>query len=110
MTDQQTAQHTPEPWHLCRRSRILIHSAQSQQIARAIDLYRAPAERFANARRIVAAVNACEGIPTEALETGVVPDLLDACRAGLGHLDGDMESRDGELHEQLAAAIAKATG
>ncbi len=33
---------------------------------------------IANARRIVAAVNACEGIPTEALEEGAVKDLLEA--------------------------------
>ena len=32
----------------------------------------------ANARRIVAAVNACEGISTEALEAGVVADRLEA--------------------------------
>jgi len=28
--------------------------------------------------RIVACVNACEGIPTEALEAGVIRDLIDA--------------------------------
>ena len=30
----------------------------------------------ANARRIVACINACAGIPTEALEAGVVADLI----------------------------------
>lgn len=35
----------------------------------------------ANARRIVAAVNACEGLSTEALEAGVVADLLAALEA-----------------------------
>lgn len=33
----------------------------------------------ANARRVVAAVNACKGISTEALEKGVVQDMVDAC-------------------------------
>ena len=32
----------------------------------------------ANARRIVAAINACEGIPIEALESGIVVDALKA--------------------------------
>lgn len=31
-----------------------------------------------NARRIVACVNACDGIPTEALESGVVRELIKA--------------------------------
>ncbi len=35
----------------------------------------------ANAHRIVAAVNACEGISTEALEGGVVKELLAICKA-----------------------------
>jgi len=35
-------------------------------------------ERLAELRRIVACVNACEGIPTEALESGVVRELIEA--------------------------------
>ncbi len=34
----------------------------------------------ANAFRIVAAVNACAGISTEALEQGVVKELVEACQ------------------------------
>jgi hypothetical protein len=34
------------------------------------------AEGRANAARIVACVNACRGIPTEALEAGVIQDLI----------------------------------
>lgn len=37
------------------------------------------AEQEANARRVAACENACEGISTEALEAGVVADLLTAC-------------------------------
>lgn len=48
------------------------------------DILRLPAE--ANARRIVAAVNACDGIPTEALEAGVVADLLVACEVAFRNL------------------------
>ena len=35
-------------------------------------------ERLAELRRIVACVNACDGIPTEALESGVVRELIEA--------------------------------
>ncbi|KKN14749.1 hypothetical protein LCGC14_0993020 [marine sediment metagenome] len=37
------------------------------------------AKQEANAARILAAVNACAGLSTEALERGVVKDLLAAC-------------------------------
>lgn len=40
-------------------------------------------EMAANARRIAATWNACDGISTEALERGVVKDLLAACKASL---------------------------
>lgn len=30
-------------------------------------------------KRAIACVNACKGIPTEALEQGVIPELLDVC-------------------------------
>jgi len=33
---------------------------------------------YVNAQRIFACVRACEGIPTEALEAGVIRDLIDA--------------------------------
>lgn len=41
----------------------------------------------ANASRIVAAVNACEGISTEALEGGVVSELLEALEASAAQLE-----------------------
>jgi hypothetical protein len=37
--------------------------------------YGSDEQGLANARRIVAAVNACAGIPTEALERGIVKEL-----------------------------------
>ncbi|MCK5601725.1 hypothetical protein KAR91_07655 [Candidatus Pacearchaeota archaeon] len=44
-----------------------------------------------NARRISAAVNACTGIPTEALESGVVGELVDVCEA----IDRDHDDAEG---------------
>lgn len=68
--------------------------------------------------RIVAAWNACEGIPTEALEAGVVKDMLEALRRCVDDLECAL--RDGydgvwsedDFEEHLApyrTAIAKAT-
>lgn len=80
----------------------------------------------ADAHRIVAAVNACEGISTEALEAGVVKQLLEAlrkatilterCAAPKGLIEFDWAwlndvSRIGrEIKEELHAAVATAKG
>jgi hypothetical protein len=70
------------------------------------------------ARRIVAAWNAVAGITTEALETGAVADLLEACRMVeeqiISHMagawPGTMSITAKRVSEALRAAIAKATG
>ena len=74
------------------------------------------ADRKANARRICAAWNACEGISTEALEAGVVKDMLGALQAvgqSLGQGDGNDRMtyfvRD-TVFAEVQAAIARATG
>lgn len=61
-------------------------------------------EDRANARRIVAAWNACDGISTEALESGAVADRLEALRFAEDSV-GDLKAL-----ETVRAAIAKATG
>ena len=65
--------HTPEPWEVVGKfSDRIYHAASDTVVAQAwypggSDSY--PAETMhANARRIVACVNACAGIPTGALE------------------------------------------
>jgi hypothetical protein len=66
----------------------------------------------ADARGLVAAWNACEGIPTEALEAGVVADMLEAlrtmtalCKLKYGNLDADVWA---EI-QRAEAIAAKAT-
>jgi hypothetical protein len=69
---KQTAMDTPEPWqygctpHACNG---LPHKVfvDGEEVA--------SCGKEANARRICAAVNAFEGIPTEALEQGIVVEL-----------------------------------
>ena len=67
------AKHTAEPWTLVETSEsIEIYGSDGTLVGEVIlDIY--PEEREAdraNARRIVAAVNACAGVPIEALEKG----------------------------------------
>ena len=88
-TDKQ-AKHAPEPWGiedyqsngnysiLCNfqgrgRSQVAVSSNQP------------------NARRIVAAVNACQDISTEALESGIIDELVEAA-SDLAHLPFDTQA------------------
>ena len=89
-------QHTPWPWrlHPCIPVTIESEDPYGHGPMRVADMRGwghltgigtcnfdnelAFAIQCANARRIVACVNACEGIPTEALEAGVIRDLIDA--------------------------------
>ncbi|MFA6167821.1 MAG: hypothetical protein WC700_14465 [Gemmatimonadaceae bacterium] len=68
------AKHTPEPWtHPQESFRNLIAGPDLAKVADVWTSDRPDAERFANAARIVACVNACAGIDPEA-----VPLMLDA--------------------------------
>ncbi|MGA2254285.1 MAG: hypothetical protein ABSG53_06445 [Thermoguttaceae bacterium] len=66
-------------------------------------------ETEANARRIVAAVNACEGLSTEALELGIVTELLDALQAASDWIDTQTSVPRTAIQASIRAAIAKAT-
>lgn len=64
---------------------------------------------MANARRIIAAVNACKGISTEALESGVVAELLAACKRVETYFSGSLLSaQEQSIVAQLRSAVAKA--
>lgn len=66
------------------------------------------------AQRTVACVNACAGIETAALESGVLGDLIEACAAYIAHHDDENESNekmkrwlDREGIPAMRAALAK---
>ena len=68
--------HTREPWHLYHENKVIeIHDGTSDAKSSIVfwtgfDAGDKPhKEKLANARRIVACINACAGIPTEQLET-----------------------------------------
>jgi hypothetical protein len=65
-------------------------------------------ETEANARRIIAAVNACEGLSTEALEMGIVTELLDALQAASDWIDTQTFVPRTDIQARLRAVIAKA--
>ena len=81
------ATHTPEPWTMD------LHYVVAPDPAGVYpDIYIAeiagedsseppriapPEQQIANGRRLVAAVNACKGIPTHTLEEGVIEELLE---------------------------------
>lgn len=88
------AEHTPERWRLHEKRPYTIHvvAANGHRVAALApprgprilsggDTARVVAEQRATGRRIVAAVNAVAGIATEALEEGVVRELIEACES-----------------------------
>jgi hypothetical protein len=59
--------HSPEPWE------VVPHGYEGFQIKtqNGGEIFTRPAQmRYTNAERIVACVNACQGIPTEDLQQG----------------------------------------
>ena len=60
------------------------------------------------ARRLRACRDACEGIPTEALEAGVVTELLAALESAVDILDGFTDDDGIAARDRAYAAIAKA--
>ncbi len=76
--------HSPEPWHYVGDSGA-IEDASGHMCAEAW------VREDANARRIVAAVNACAGLSTEALEKGLIDQALSLLRYGYTN-DEEIES------------------
>lgn len=80
--------YTPRPWRFVEKGR-----------------------GWRDARRIVACVDACEGIPTKALEAGVVREMVEALEALLPSI----ENAVGEIYywpeyERAKAVLAKVRG
>jgi hypothetical protein len=108
---KQAAAHTPEPWYV---STLADNTPVVQSATLEEDNFicqvegRDNDEAHANARRICAAVNACGGIPTEALEQGVVRELVEALEVFYNWLTPDWQQST--LAGKARTAIAKANG
>lgn len=108
------AKHTPEPWGL--DGFVIFNPAASLrkdardflggQLAEVGGLgTKDNAEQIANARRIVAAVNACKGISTEALERGVIAEsrhVLGELLRAAGALDAAIDSATDQFDDERA--------
>jgi hypothetical protein len=128
----QLISHTPEPWHFETQYDITTISSPDPTGENPYGTYIAeidgqdvgrytPTEQHeANARRICAAVNACQGIPTEALESGLIaclasatPKLLEDLSYFLEFAELNDDGEDDDFTRRISAArvaIAQATG
>lgn len=83
----ETPKHTPGRLHVGPPGSFSINAENGHGICEVLHYCDDPGfdnkqldiEPKANAERLVAAWNACLDIPTEALEAGVVKELLEAC-------------------------------
>jgi hypothetical protein len=117
--DRCTCAHTPEPWEavLLQADGVVIRRegwelrTDDYDVACAIERG-APIRKEADARRIAACVNACAGIPTEALQAGALARVLVAAgdRVAFGH-NGSCEYEKGPSytctcgHDALGEAL-----
>ncbi len=111
------SEYTSEPWRLRRGEReapddMIVMDEKGASIADCTpgNPYMTPAEAEANARRIAAAVNACKGIPIEALEANVVQDLLEALHFYIMDCEVERLEYHHDAYSAAKAAVAKAEG
>lgn len=111
--------HTPEPWIPVTTMVEYPKDGVADICSTATRDYgqesygRSYEEEIANARRIAAAVNACSGISTEALENAVIDDLIEALEAILrAKTNSNGETPELALHlvEPARSALKKARG
>lgn len=104
MTEQK---HAPEPWRIGARqhSKVLVYFCDREpEYGFGDDQLWIDCNTEANARRIVACVNACAGIPTKYLESSGLPDCADELQAMTAQRDQARE--EATLWEQIAGKEA----
>lgn len=95
------SEHTPEPWRTFKQG-----DSTGWIVGRVDggDMFRIPAgyeDVGADARRIVACVNACAGLSTEALEAGALKESLDVLRFWIAEERGFPAKRAEEMLAKL---------
>ena len=81
MEKSEMMKHTKEPWvaeKTLQGRNSSISNRRGKTIAIAYQNENIDGDDLANAKRIVACVNACEGITNEALEEGIIEEALAA--------------------------------
>jgi len=79
MEKTETMKHTKEPWvaeKTLQGRNSSISNSRGKTIAMAYKNENIDGDALANAKRIVACVNACAGITNDALEEGIVLDSV----------------------------------
>lgn len=100
----------PGPWRRGEEheTKIEIIDAEGRPIATFYSWglgWRATDEMDARAVRALACVNACAGIPTEALEAGALAGALDHATDILQHVESECEESDCETRLGLIATL-----
>lgn len=102
------SEYTPEPW------RLEPNGAAYNLVAAGADRHHAilvgmthlpPGRHAANARRIVTTVNACAGLPTDALQEGWLAVLAAACEEALLAYDAAPLALHGALEKVRTALL-----
>lgn len=91
------SKHTPEPWAMDWHFIVapdpkgiypdIYIGELIQEDSEEPSRIASPEEQIANGRRIVAAVNACKGIPVEALEEGIVEEMRELLERSVMELE-----------------------
>ena len=110
-------EHTPEPWRIgrftgpgsyekvretCGAMDVVVDTDSGPYVLAGCNI-NFPDDAKANARRIVACVNACAGIPTEALEDGSARAERDALREMTGGTFYEIKKQRDELLDEFNA-------
>jgi hypothetical protein len=119
---ESAAKHTPEPWkiedHYHYKVNIIEENDPIDRVIASLGHFPEdidyPADiAIANSRRLVACVNACAGIPTEALECQTKKELtkklIDTNKELLAALE-EMEREYGKLHDGLSDMLGDEEG
>ncbi len=109
------SEHTKEPWDWYETSdkeHVVIRSATEQWLVDIGGDWPEPAR--SNARRIVACVNACAGLSTEALESGTLGELIKSAtklaRYCAEESPGMLTSAEYRMLKALRVPLAKLEG
>lgn len=96
--------HTPEPWRIGRTGITgavsIVAGDRPPTLVTEVIQSCTDQPAMENARRIVACVNACAGIPTEELEQGVVQALIEALER-ITDYQPALVGESQELHQEI---------
>ena len=99
--------HTPAPWY-SKRNYILWNHPDGTTYCVA-DVNNATYFDENNAKRICLCVNACTGIPTEALESGVVMEMISTLDNVISCLGSEFQLPD-DIKDDVKRILAKLEG